>query len=93
MAQLDRLLAEVEREAARVGVDWDAAAPRLRAIAPQQERIADDGESIELAIGLDVTGLLRTLRSLPSGAGTAAFLAAMTESGGSDHPPDLPIRG
>ena len=75
---IDRLMADIEQESARVGVDWDLAHEQLREMAPRTETESADGESHEIAIGLDVTSVLETLRSLPDGAGTAAFLAAIS---------------
>ena len=74
-AELERLAAEAVREAARVGVDWDAAAERMRALAEQAWVPSADGTAGELTLGLDLTVLLRTLQRLPDGAGTERFLA------------------
>ena len=82
------LIVEVERECERVGVDWTVAAPRLLAAAPGHERVASDGDS-EVLLGLDVTGLLRTLRSLPTQAGTAEFVAALTADRSEFDPPPV----
>ncbi len=74
--EVQRLVDEVERESARVQVDWNLAAERLRALAEVHETATDDQGASEMSLGLDVTLLARTLRRLPDGAGTAAFLAA-----------------
>src|SRR5688500_3509472 len=87
-AELERLGAEIEGEASRVGVDWDAAQARMRELARQEWTPADDGESGELTLGFDVTALLRTLRRLPDGAGTEAFLAAFDAEVAGEEPPD-----
>jgi hypothetical protein len=75
-AELERLTEEIERESARVGIDWDAARGRMRDLAERHEGMPTEDDSIEVALGLDATRLVHTLRSLPTGAGTAAFLAA-----------------
>ncbi|MEP6492149.1 MAG: hypothetical protein ABJF01_05700 [bacterium] len=74
-ADLALLIAEVEREAARVGVDFHAASERMRGLARQEEHPSADGSSFDV-IELDVGLLVRTLRSLPAGVGTDAFIAA-----------------
>lgn len=71
MATLER---DVEREAARVGVDWTAAAPALRTLAQAGPSETTD-EGFEVVLSLDVAAMLATLRALPDGAGTDAFLA------------------
>ena len=76
-ADIAALEAAVEREAARVGVDWEAAAPAMRTLARTAEREASDDE-FELFLELDVTAMLATLRALPDAAGTAAFLDAFS---------------
>ena len=82
------LLGEVEREGERVAIDWAVAAERIRALASQQGTAAAGSDSSEMAVGLDVTLLIRTLRSLPDGAGTDAFVVALTDAqGGIDPPP------
>jgi hypothetical protein len=73
IAEIDRLVEEVDRESDRVGVDWDVAAERLRTLA---QRGAPPSEADEITLGLDVFSLARTLRRLPSDAGTDAFLEA-----------------
>jgi hypothetical protein len=67
------LLADVERETARVGVDWTAAARAMREVATAA---ATGGRAGEVGLGVDIAGLLATLRALPAGAGTAVFLEA-----------------
>ena len=78
-------LADVERETARVGVDWAAAAPALREIAIEEASGRPEGE---VAPRFDVARMLATLRTLPEGAGTAAFLEAFrTRRAGVEPPP------
>jgi hypothetical protein len=86
IAAHDALLAETEREAERVGVDWDAAAPALRELIlgghdlPAAHDGADTGTGeVEMELGLDAQALRDVLRTLPDGAGTARFLAAFRE--------------
>jgi hypothetical protein len=72
---IEALWLQMDREASRVGVDWDAAQERFRALTQLEERELPGG-SAEVTFGLDVTRMLSTLRSLPDGAGTDAFLDA-----------------
>jgi hypothetical protein len=73
ISEIERLVEEVDRESDRVGVDWDVAAERLRALA---QRGVEPAESDDISLGLDVFSLARTLRRLPNDAGTDAFLKA-----------------
>ena len=85
-ADIAALEAEVEREAARVGVDWAVAAPAMHTLAQATERQESDDE-FELELKLDVTGMLATLRALPDAAGTEAFLAAFRQRQADAAPP------
>lgn len=83
-ADLKAVVAELEREGARVGVDWDAAAPTMRELAPKAERrVSND----EVGLVIDVIGMLATLRALPDGVGTDAFLAAFRLVSAAGDPP------
>jgi hypothetical protein len=75
-AELEQLAAETVREARRVGVDWDAAAERMRALASEQWDASKNGTGGELTLDLDLSLLLQTLQRLPNDAGTERFLAA-----------------
>lgn len=71
--------ADFERQLVRVGVDLRAASPRMNEIEPPQrsEVSGDDGEeSYTETFVVDVSGILATLRLLPDGAGTSAFVEA-----------------
>ena len=83
---LQAVVAELEREGARVGVDWDAAAPTMRELAPKTERRVSEDE-IEVNLTIDVMGMLATLRALPDGVGTDAFLAAFRLKSEAGDPP------
>jgi hypothetical protein len=74
-AQAAALTAEFIRQIERVGVDMPAAFPQLRESAPPVERYLSDDE-VEVSITIDASGIVRTLRTLPDGAGTDAFVAA-----------------
>jgi type IV pilus biogenesis protein CpaD/CtpE len=85
-AAIAALSAEFQRQAARVGVDWDIAATELRALVDWdsaatelRELAAETATTVdnngEMALGLDLTTLLATLRGLPDHSGTAAFVA------------------
>jgi hypothetical protein len=84
--ELQAMVVELEREGGRVGVDWNAAAPTLRSLAPVVERRVSDGE-VEVGVSLDVMGMLATLRNLPDGVGTDAFLAAFRLQSAAGDPP------
>ena len=86
LADIAALEAQVEREAARVGVDWEAAAPAMHTLAQATERQVSD-DAFELELKLDVTAMLATLRELPDGAGTEAFLAAFRRRQADATPP------
>ena len=66
---------EFERELKRVGVKWEDAQPEVFDAAPTIETPISDDE-VEVGIMLNVSVLADALRSLPDGAGTAAFLEA-----------------
>lgn len=85
-ADLQAVVAELEREGVRVGVDWSAAAPTMRALAPKTERRTAE-DRMEVAMVLDVMGMLATLRALPDGVGTDAFLAAFRLRSEAGEPP------
>jgi hypothetical protein len=74
-AQAAALTEEFIRQIERVGVDMPAAFPQLRESAPPVERYLSDDE-VEVSITIDASGIVRTLRTLPDGAGTHAFVAA-----------------
>ena len=85
-AEVERTIAEIDRESERVGVDWTRVAEALLAARP--ELGADLPEAPDdAAIGLDALTLLPILRDLPDGAGTDAFLRALDASGPSAEPP------
>lgn len=79
-AKMDGLLSIIESEAARVNVEWDVAASQLRALALPGGRACDSDDATEMLLGLDATKLLGVLQQLPSGAGTSAFVDAMSAS-------------
>lgn len=86
-AEIARVAAEVVREADRVGLDWEAAQERMRALTREQVQVSEDGATAEVTIELDLTLLLETLRQLPDDAGTERFLAAYAATGAGDTPP------
>lgn len=85
-ADLQAVVAELEREGVRVGVDWDAAAPTMRELVPRAERRVSD-DHVEVGLVMDVIGMLATLRALPDGVGTNAFLAAFRLKSEAGDPP------
>jgi hypothetical protein len=73
------LVADFERQLARVGVDLGAAGSEMNELeAPKREPAEGDDleESFTETFTVDVSGIVDTLRQLPDGAGTAAFIAA-----------------
>ena len=74
-ASAEVLVAEFMRQLQRVAVDMPTASPQLREIAPPVERQISDDE-YEVTHTVDVSGIVDTLRGLPDGAGTTAFVAA-----------------
>jgi hypothetical protein len=74
-AAVQALVAEFMRHVERVGVDMPTASSQLREIAPPVERRISDDE-FEVMHTIDVSGIVDTLRRLPDGAGTDAFVAA-----------------
>ena len=85
-AEIEGLTLEWDAEMARVGVDMDAARPRLRDIAPPEEREIGDTET-EVMLTLDLSGIIDTLRGLPDGAGTERFVEAYNNRSPSPEPP------
>lgn len=86
-AELEQLAAETVREAERVGVDWDSAAERMRALAAETWEASEDGTGGELTLDLDLSLLLRTLQGLPDNAGTERFLDAYEAAQSDDASP------
>jgi hypothetical protein len=78
-AGTDRAVAELEQELTRVGVDWHAFSDALRAQDP--EAFAQAEREGETAFGIDARSALAIARTLETGAGTGAFLAALGISG------------
>lgn len=71
--------ADFERQLVRTGVDLRAASPQLNEIeAPRRRDVAgvDGVETFLEEFTIDFSGILETLRRLPDGAGTSAFVAA-----------------
>jgi hypothetical protein len=74
-AAAESLVREFMQQLERVAVDMRAAFPRLRKIAPPVERQISEDE-VEIGFTIDASGIVETLRGLPDGAGTEAFVAA-----------------
>ncbi|HEY6829826.1 MAG TPA: hypothetical protein VI259_23380 [Gemmatimonadaceae bacterium] len=70
----EKLFREFVQQLERVAVDMQAAFPRLREIAPPAERQISEDE-VEIGFTVDASGIVKTLRGLPDGAGTDAFVA------------------
>jgi hypothetical protein len=74
--KIEDVMAELEAQMARVRVDLRAAMRDMNQIEPpQRSAVGDDGTFTE-SHTIDVSGILDTLRGLPDGAGTAAFVTA-----------------
>ena len=73
---IEAFMADLKAQMARVGVDLRAAMQDINEIeAPRTSEVADDGSFTE-SHTIDLTGILKTLRGLPDGAGTSAFVTA-----------------
>ena len=76
---VETMMADLIAHSTRAGVDIRAAMQSMNEIeAPRRSAIESDesGESFTESFTIDVTGILETLRGLPDGAGTPAFVAA-----------------
>ena len=71
-AELGRLHEELEREFARVGVNWDAVEAAARG-----ERPTPPAGVRQFTMLLEYGPALQVLRTLPDGSGTDAFLSAL----------------
>lgn len=79
--QIETDQADFERQLVRTDVDLRAASPHMHEIkAPQRRDVtdddSDDSEAYITELTVDFSGILETLRRLPDGAGTSAFVAA-----------------
>ena len=73
---VEALMADLEAQIARVRVDLRAAMQEMNETeAPQRSDVDGDGFYTE-SFTIDLTGIVETLRGLPDGAGTSAFVAA-----------------
>jgi hypothetical protein len=72
---VEALTAEFLAQVARVGVDMRAASPRMHEIVAPRETDNEDGTT-EVVFTIDASGIVETLRKLPDGAGTDAFVHA-----------------
>ncbi|MES2525235.1 MAG: hypothetical protein V4617_21270 [Gemmatimonadota bacterium] len=81
-AEIEAFELEFERQVRRVGVDLQEAMPQLHHSVPPVERYISDEET-ELTLSIDISGIMHTLRSLPDGAGSDAFVKAYN---GPRHP-------
>ena len=73
---LETLIADLEAQIGRVRVDLREAMQSMNQIeAPRTSDVADDGSFTE-SHTIDLTGIVDTLRGLPDGAGTTAFVTA-----------------
>ena len=85
-AALEALHAAVEREVARVDVDFEAAASAILGDTLGADT-APDEDGWQTVFGFDAAGLLVVLQPLADRAGTAAFVAAFRAH---DPPLDAP---
>ena len=69
------LTADFLAQLARVDVDMRAAWPRMHELVPPLETANEDGTT-DIAFTIDASGIVETLRKLPDGAGTDAFVRA-----------------
>jgi len=73
--QINALEIEFMKQMERVGVDFQGVGTRLRESQPPVERRVSDDE-FEVALTVDLSAIVDTLRVLPDAAGTEAFVAA-----------------
>jgi hypothetical protein len=71
----EELTADFLKQLTRVGVDFREASPLLHEIEPPQEHENADGTT-EVTFTIDASGIVETLRKLPDGVGTDAFVRA-----------------
>lgn len=71
----EALTADFLAQLARVGVDLRAASSRMHELVPSREIENEDGTT-EVVFTVDASGIVETLRKLPDGAGTDAFVRA-----------------
>lgn len=74
-AQINAFEVEFAQQLERVDVNLPSVGARLRESQPPVERRISDDE-VEVALTIDVGAIVDTLRRLPDGAGTDAFVAA-----------------
>ena len=75
--QISGLQAEFAKELERVGVDMAAAVSRISTAEPPIERRISEHEfEVTHSFGVNMSAIVETLRGLPDGAGTEAFVAA-----------------
>lgn len=87
-AALEAVHAAMERELARVAVDFEAAASAILGDALGAHAAPDeDGWQTVLGFGFDAAGLLAALEPLPDHAGTSAFVAAFRAQNPPPEPP------
>jgi hypothetical protein len=72
---VEALTAEFLAQVARVGVDMRAASPQMHEIVSPRETDNEDGTT-DVVFTVDASGIVETLRRLPDGAGTDAFVRA-----------------
>lgn len=75
IAEADRAIADLNRELERVGVDMRAVGEAFRAL--YSEYLGPEGGDEAPTFGIDAPSALERVRTLPSGAGTEAFLIAL----------------
>lgn len=80
--QLEADHADFERQLVRTAVDLRAASAHMHEIEEPRRREVDEDEDEDedterfiMELTIDFTGILETLRRLPDGAGTSAFVA------------------
>lgn len=80
--EVDALNEELHAHVSRVGLDLRTALRGINEVYPPERRDDASGESYTMAFTIDFSGIVETLRNLPDGAGTTAFIAAYNR----DHP-------
>ena len=77
---VEAMMADLEAQSTRVSVDLRAAMRGMNEIEPPRIQEDEDGESWTESFTIDLCGILETLRALPDGVGTSAFVAAYNQA-------------
>ena len=77
---VEAMMADLGAQSTRVSVDLRAAMRDINEIEAPRIQEDEGGESWTESFTIDLSGILETLRVLPDGAGTSAFVAAYNQA-------------